>query len=62
MRMVAAQPSAVELCEQLEQLRALHLGMQIRVGLPEEPLVKGVDTEDDLRAAEEWLRRGRWTN
>ncbi|HSD69955.1 MAG TPA: 3-deoxy-manno-octulosonate cytidylyltransferase, partial [Woeseiaceae bacterium] len=34
LRMVAGKPPAIELCEQLEQLRALHLGMRVRVGLP----------------------------
>lgn len=50
-RLVAAPPSDLELSERLEQLRALALGMTIRVATP---LVRpgiGVDTEEDLLAA-----------
>ena len=51
---VAAEPSELEVCERLEQLRALSLGMTIAVGIPSERPGSGVDTEDDLeRAAEE---------
>ena len=50
-RLVAAQPSALELAEHLEQLRALSLGMTIRVGIPAVRPGAGVDTEDDLAAA-----------
>lgn len=50
-RLVAAQPSALELAEHLEQLRALSLGMTIRVGIPAVRPGVGVDTEDDLAAA-----------
>ena len=54
---VAANPSELEVCEQLEQLRALSLGMTIAVGVPSERLGAGVDTEDDLlRAAAELTR------
>ena len=45
------------MCEQLEQLRALSLGMTIAVGMPAVRPGKGVDTEDDLRQAEIELRR-----
>jgi CMP-2-keto-3-deoxyoctulosonic acid synthetase len=38
-------------CEQLEQLRALALGMTIRVAVPTERPGAGVDTEADLEAA-----------
>lgn len=58
LRMVAAKAPAVEVCEQLEQLRALHLGMKIRVGRPSVRPGVGVDTMDDLRMAEELLRNG----
>jgi 3-deoxy-manno-octulosonate cytidylyltransferase (CMP-KDO synthetase) len=50
-RLVAAQPSPLELAEQLEQLRALSLGMTIRVGIPDVRPGTGVDTEDDLEEA-----------
>ena len=51
---VAAEPSDLEVCEQLEQLRALSLGMTIAVGVPSERPGAGVDTEEDLlRAAKE---------
>jgi 3-deoxy-manno-octulosonate cytidylyltransferase (CMP-KDO synthetase) len=54
---VAAIPSELEVCEQLEQLRALSLGMMIAVGVPSERPGAGVDTEDDLlRAAAELTR------
>jgi 3-deoxy-manno-octulosonate cytidylyltransferase (CMP-KDO synthetase) len=50
-RLVAEDPSALELAEHLEQLRALSLGMTIRVGIPAVRPGGGVDTEDDLAAA-----------
>jgi 3-deoxy-manno-octulosonate cytidylyltransferase (CMP-KDO synthetase) len=49
-QLVIAEPSQLELAEQLEQLRALSLGMRIRVGLPEIRPGRGVDTEADLAA------------
>jgi 3-deoxy-manno-octulosonate cytidylyltransferase (CMP-KDO synthetase) len=49
-RLVAAPPSPLELAEQLEQLRALALGMSIRVAVPVERPGRGVDTEADLEA------------
>ena len=49
-RLVKAEPSALELLEHLEQLRALSLGMTIRVGIPELRPGAGVDTEEDLVA------------
>lgn len=53
-RLVAAPPSELEVCEQLEQLRALSLGMTIAVGIPAVRPGAGVDVEDDLaRAAQE---------
>ena len=48
---VAAEPSELEACEQLEQLRALSLGMTIAVGIPSERPGAGVDTEEDLHRA-----------
>jgi 3-deoxy-manno-octulosonate cytidylyltransferase (CMP-KDO synthetase) len=49
-RLVAAEPSPLETAEQLEQLRALSLGMKIRVGIPDVRPGAGVDTEADLAA------------
>jgi len=49
-KLVAAEPSALELAEHLEQLRALSLGMSIRVGMPDIRPGAGVDTEEDLAA------------
>ncbi len=50
-RLVAAEPSDLEICEQLEQLRALSLGMTIAVGVPLLRPGTGVDTEADLERA-----------
>lgn len=53
-RFVAAEPSELEICEHLEQLRALSLGMTIVVGVPAMRPGAGVDTPNDLqRVAEE---------
>ena len=49
-KFVAAEPSDLEVCEQLEQLRALSRGMTIRVGVAAERPGAGVDTEEDLVA------------
>jgi 3-deoxy-manno-octulosonate cytidylyltransferase (CMP-KDO synthetase) len=49
--LMASEPSALELAEHLEQLRALSLGMTIRVDIPAVRPGTGVDTEDDLAAA-----------
>jgi len=48
-QLVVAEPSELEVCEQLEQLRALSLGLSIRVGVPAERPGISVDTADDLR-------------
>ena len=50
-RLVAAGPSPLEVAEQLEQLRALSLGMIIHVGRPAIRPGPGVDTEEDLLTA-----------
>ena len=55
-RLVTAPPSQLEMCEQLEQLRALSLGLTIRVGIPATRPGAGVDTEDDLAIAADQLR------
>lgn len=49
-RLVAAPASDLELSERLEQLRALSMGMKIRVAIPSTRPGAGVDTEADLQA------------
>ena len=56
-RLVASDPSPLELAEHLEQLRALSLGMTIEVGVPAMRPGAGVDTEEDLLAAARELAR-----
>lgn len=56
-RFVSAAPSALEVSEQLEQLRALYLGMRIVVGVPAQRPGAGVDTDDDLQRAGKELRK-----
>ncbi len=56
-RIIAADPSQLEIVEQLEQLRALSLGMSIRVGIASERPGAGVDSEDDLAVAAANLSR-----
>jgi 3-deoxy-manno-octulosonate cytidylyltransferase (CMP-KDO synthetase) len=56
-RIVAAEQSPLEICEQLEQLRAMSLGLNIKVGVPAERPGPGVDTEADLAEAERQLDR-----
>lgn len=55
-RIVAAEPSGPESCEQLEQLRALSMGMTIRVAIPVERPGAGVDTKEDLAAVEHYYK------
>lgn len=52
---VDAGASPLEKIEQLEQLRALSLGMRIAVGIPSVRPGAGVDTEEDLAVAEQTL-------
>ena len=52
-RLAHSAPTPLELLENLEQLRALELGLSIGVELLQEPALPAVDTEDDLREAEE---------
>lgn len=54
-RIVAAERSPLEMAEQLEQLRALALGVKIRVGQPDRRPGPGVDTEADLARIEQLL-------
>lgn len=51
-RWTRLEPSAAELAERLEQLRALHHGLTIGVARLSDPVEPGVDTPDDLRRAE----------
>ena len=48
---------ALELGEGLEQLRALARGVKVHVGLLRERFPSGIDTENDLAAAREFLAR-----
>jgi len=52
-------PHAWETAESLEQLRALAIGMEIAVGILDQPPPHGVDTEADLARAEAELASGR---
>lgn len=54
-KIVAASQSALEIAEQLEQLRALCMGLKIKVGIPATRPGHGVDTEEDLREVERLL-------
>jgi len=56
-QLAAASPCALELTESLEQLRALWLGLEIRVALAGEPLGPDIDTPDDLHRAARFLQR-----
>lgn len=47
-RIVSADRSQLEIVEELEQLRALSMGIKIRVGKPDRRPGPGVDTEADL--------------
>jgi len=51
-RLIAAGPCALEQIEMLEQLRALWLGITLRVGRASERPGRGVDTEEDIAAVE----------
>lgn len=54
-RLVAAERAPLEIVEELEQLRALTLGIRIRVGIPDRRPGPGVDTEEDLARVEREL-------
>lgn len=51
----AADPSPLEQCESLEQLRVLWRGERIFVAQTDSPPGHGIDTEQDLAAAERFL-------
>jgi 3-deoxy-manno-octulosonate cytidylyltransferase (CMP-KDO synthetase) len=55
-RWVALPPHPLERAEKLEQLRPLAAGMTIGVAILEEAAPRGIDTEEDLRLAND-----RWT-
>lgn len=55
-KIVAASPSAIEKCERLEQLRAMSLGLSIKVGQPESRPGPGIDTEQDLEKANRLMK------
>jgi 3-deoxy-manno-octulosonate cytidylyltransferase (CMP-KDO synthetase) len=57
-QIVAAAPSQLERVEQLEQLRALEMGIRIRVGRPASRPGPGVDTEADLLRVEQLILAG----
>lgn len=57
-RIVAAAPSQLERIEQLEQLRAVEMGIRIRVGRPSRRPGPGVDTEADLLRVERLMSAG----
>lgn len=56
-KLVNAGPCVLEQCEKLEQLRALWLGIALRVGRAAARPGPGVDTEDDLAAVEALIER-----
>ena len=58
-RLAQAAPCALEITESLEQLRALWLGLEIRVGHTRVPHGPDVDTPEDLERAAEYLRSAR---
>ncbi len=51
-QLIAAGPCDVEQCEKLEQLRALWLGITVRVGRASVRPGPGVDTEEDITTVE----------
>ena len=55
-RWMALPPTEPEQAEKLEQLRPLGHGMRIGVARLDGPALPGIDTEDDLRRAEAYLK------
>jgi 3-deoxy-manno-octulosonate cytidylyltransferase (CMP-KDO synthetase) len=51
-RWVSSAPTALEITERLEQLRALHHGMTFGIARLDVPALPGIDTPADLRRAE----------
>jgi len=58
-RLTQTPPCDLEQVEKLEQLRAMWLGMEIRVAVAAEALGPDVDTPADLAAAERFIERRR---
>ncbi len=58
LRLSRAESCYLENVEKLEQLRALWLGMEIRVAVAREPHGPDVDTPADVAAVEVWMTRG----
>lgn len=58
-RVTSLPQAALEKAESLEQLRWLSAGYVIRVGVTDVETI-GIDTPQDLAAAEEFLKRGEW--
>lgn len=58
-RLTQTRPCELERAEKLEQLRAMWLGMEIRVAVANEALGPDVDTPEDLVAAERFIARRR---
>jgi 3-deoxy-manno-octulosonate cytidylyltransferase (CMP-KDO synthetase) len=56
LRFTSLEPGRLELCEGLEQLRALENGMEIRVVVSRKPTV-GVDVPEDIKTVEKELER-----
>ena len=56
-KIIAAERSDLEACEQLEQLRALSIGLKIKVASALSRPPAGVDTEEDLGQVERLLAR-----
>jgi len=56
-RLAAATACYLEECENLEQLRALWMGMEIRIGLATGTLGPDIDTPEDLARAAAYLAR-----
>ena len=54
-KLVAAEQTDLEICEQLEQLRALSIGLTIKVAKALSRPPAGVDTEEDLAMVESLL-------
>jgi 3-deoxy-manno-octulosonate cytidylyltransferase (CMP-KDO synthetase) len=57
-QLIAEGPCDIEQCEKLEQLRALYLGITVRVGRASVRPGQGVDTEEDIAAVEAVLASG----
>jgi len=56
-KLVAAEPCVMEECEKLEQLRALWLGIRLKVGRADVRPGPGVDTEEDLAVVSKQMNR-----